>query len=243
MPSNKKKLIIFIPDPAVGGVSKNFFIISNYLAKRLENISIITINQNIRKRLDRKINIISASNNSFIKSGIYTKYIVCIFLLIKTLLIDRNHTILTFQGNWYAIIIAKFFGVNILTRSNTAPDGWSKNKIKNFLYKFILNLSDEIIVNSDEFNRKIKNKFNLKSKTIYNPLNKEEILKLSKKKINFKYFQTKKFIKIINYGRFADQKNQILLLKSIASLKEKIKVRVLLAGDGPEKENIQNYSY
>ena len=37
------------------------------------------------------------------------------------------------------------------------------------------------------------------------------------------------------------EKNQILLLKSIASLKEKIKVRVLLAGDGPEKDNIQNF--
>ncbi len=230
-----------MPDPAVGGVLKNFFIISNYLAKEFRDISIITIDNSIKKKLDKKIKIISLNNSRFKKSGIYIKYLVCILLLTKELLFNRKCTILTFQGNWYAIIIAKIFGVSILTRSNTAPDGWSKNILKNFFYKLILNLSDEIIVNSNEFSKKIKKKFNLNSKTIYNPLNKKEIIRLSKKKIKFDYFKTNKFIKIINYGRFADQKNQIILLKSIANLDKKIKIRVLLAGEGPEKDKIKNF--
>ena len=53
----KKKLIIFIPHLNIGGVEKNFYIISNFLIKKIKDISIITINKNISKKLGAKINI------------------------------------------------------------------------------------------------------------------------------------------------------------------------------------------
>ena len=38
----KKKLILFMPTIDIGGVEKNFFLISNYLSTKLENVSVIT---------------------------------------------------------------------------------------------------------------------------------------------------------------------------------------------------------
>ena len=42
MQTNKKKLVIFMPSMEGGGVEKNIIIISNYLAKYIKNIELIT---------------------------------------------------------------------------------------------------------------------------------------------------------------------------------------------------------
>ena len=152
----KKKLIIFIPHLNIGGVEKNFYIISNFLIKKIKDISIITINKNISKKLGAKINIISLKSNRFENSHIYVKYVICIYLLIKTLLNNKNCVIFSFQANWYSIIIAKLFQLKVIIRSNTAPNGWSKNLIKKYLYKILLKLSDEVIVNSIELKKFFK---------------------------------------------------------------------------------------
>ena len=63
----------------------------------------------------------------------------------------------------------------------------------------------KIIVNSQEFRKEIKNRFNLSAECIYNPLNKKEILKLSKKKVKFEFFE-KGYLNIINIGRIETKK-------------------------------------
>ena len=45
----KKELVIFAPSIEDGGVEKNFFIISNFLAKKIKNTSVITANKNFNK--------------------------------------------------------------------------------------------------------------------------------------------------------------------------------------------------
>ena len=119
----------------------------------------------------------------------YTKYTISIFLLIRTLISDRNYLIFSFQANWYAIIITKLFGLKIVTRSNTAPEGWSKGIIKNFLYKLVINFSDKIIVNSYEFKASLKKYFNVNSICIYNPLDKSNAFRLSKRVKNLIFLQ------------------------------------------------------
>ena len=96
----KKKLIIFIPHINVGGVEKNLFIIANYLAKKINNISLITANKKYTKKLDKKIKIISPKNNKWKNGSIYEKYAICLFILINTILKDRNYLIFSFQANW-----------------------------------------------------------------------------------------------------------------------------------------------
>jgi hypothetical protein len=47
----QKKLIIFMPSIEVGGVEKNLFIISNYLAEKLKKVSLITTSKKYKKKI------------------------------------------------------------------------------------------------------------------------------------------------------------------------------------------------
>jgi len=236
-----KKLLIFIPHIGGGGVEKNFFIITNFLAKKLDNVTVITVNKEFKKKLNKKIKIISPNNSRWKNSSIYIKYIISILLLINTLLSDRNYLVFSFQANWYAIIITKLFGLKIISRSNTAPEGWSTNIIKKISYKMIINFADEIIVNSIEFKKSLKNYFNVNSTCIYNPLNKSKILKLGNVKKEFNFFKDKNSLKILNIGRFTDQKNQLLILKSIKYLKDRIPIKLLIVGRGRNYKSLKKF--
>jgi len=48
----KNKLLIFIPHIGGGGVEKNFFMLSNFLSKKINSIVVITVNKEIKKNLD-----------------------------------------------------------------------------------------------------------------------------------------------------------------------------------------------
>ena len=54
------------------------------------------------------------------------------------------------------MLVAKILNTKIITRSNSAPGGWSKNILKSNIYKFLINLSDDNIVNSLEFKNTLK---------------------------------------------------------------------------------------
>ena len=93
---------------------------------------------------------------------------------------------------------------------------------------------------SEKFKKELKLKFNLNSECIYNPLNKKEIIKSSKRKIKIKFFNKKSF-KIISIARFSDQKDHLCIIKSIHLLRNKYKnIKVLLIGSGDKKKKILN---
>lgn len=233
-----KKLLIFMPSVEGGGVEKNFFLITNYLAKKRGSVYVITAEKSLYKKLN-KVNIIYPKSNFWRLGGRYRKYFICILLLINFLIRNHSSVIFSFQANIYAIIISKLFNVKIISRSNSAPIGWSKNFLKKIIYKIGLNLASSLIVNSYEFKKEISKHFNVNSHVIYNPLNKKEILKESKKKPRFKY--KKNTIKILNVGRLVDQKDHLTLLKSINEIKDKIKVELLIIGRGKNKFNYIHY--
>ena len=92
---------------------------------------------------------------------------------------NRESLIFSFQANIYCIILSIVLNVPIIIRSNTSPTGWTKNILKHYLFKVFFKVPNNIIVNSHDFKKEIDEKFNIKSKVIYNPLNKIEILKKS----------------------------------------------------------------
>tara|TARA_Y100001958_G_C21231165_1_gene556910 strand:+ start:1 stop:1089 length:1089 start_codon:yes stop_codon:yes gene_type:complete len=234
----QKKLIIFIPSIEGGGVEKNLFIISKYLKDKIKNISVITISNRYKNRFDG-INFISPKANFWNKIGRRKKFFVGLFLLFLEILKDRNTLVFSFQGNVYCTILCKLLGVKIIVRSNSAPDGWSQNKLKYLVFKYVLGSADKIIVNSLDFKKKFKTKFKIRAECIYNPLNKNEIIKKSKIKNKFKF--DKKKLNIINVGRYTDQKDQLTILKAINRIKNKIKLNLLIVGRGVEKEKLINF--
>ncbi len=54
MENFKKRLIIFMPSIDGGGVEKNLFIISNYLSKKIDNITLITFYNKFNRNFDKK---------------------------------------------------------------------------------------------------------------------------------------------------------------------------------------------
>ena len=235
----QKKLILFIPSIEGGGVEKNLFIISNYLKDKINNISVISISNKYKNKFNNKIKFISPKADFWNSIGRRKKFFVGLFLLFFEILKDRNTLVFSFQGNVYCTLLCKLLGIKVIVRSNSAPDGWSQNRFKNLIFKFVLRSADKIIVNSFEFKKKFKTKFKIHAECIYNPLNKREIIKKSKIKSKIK-FDSKK-LKLINIGRYTDQKDQLTLLKAVNRIKDKIRFNLLLIGRGVEKKNLVKY--
>lgn len=234
------KIVVFMPSIEGGGVEKNLFLVCNYLVKKVRNLKVITISKNFKRKFSNSIEIVTYSYNFLDKLSRKLKYLLSIFLLIKEILKNKKIIVLSFQANLYCIIICKLFAVKVISRSNSAPIGWSKNSIKRYIFKKILNLSNEVLVNSYQFKNDLKKEFKVNAKTIYNPLNKNEIIKKSKQKSK-KIFSSNKKLKILNIGRFTDQKDQITFLKSLNLIKNEIDFEASIIGKGVLKKKLQNY--
>ena len=235
----QKKLIIFIPSIEGGGVEKNLFIISNYLKDKINNISVISISSKYKNKFNNKIKFISPKADFWNSIGRRKKFFVGLFLLFFEILKNRNTLVFSFQGNVYCTLLCKLLGIKVIVRSNSAPDGWSQNRFKYLIFKYILGSADKVIVNSLEFKKKFKTKFKIDAECIYNPLNKKEIIRKSKIKSKIKF--DKKKLNLINVGRYTDQKDQLTLLKAVNRIKDKINFNLLLVGSDVEKENLNKY--
>ena len=239
---NYNKLIIFMPSMEGGGVEKNIILITNYLSKHLDNISLITFDNKFNNQFNKKIEIINHTKKVLSVTKYY-KYFICLIYLAKQILLDRNISVFSFQANIYALVLCKLLNIKIIVRSNSSPLGWSKSIIKTFIFRTFFKFAEKIIVNSQEFKNQIDNKLNVNSLLIYNPLNKGEIKKKSKKKIKLNFFSSSKsgLLKIINIGRFTDQKDQMTLLKAINLINKKIKLKLLIIGYGSNERSLNSF--
>jgi glycosyltransferase involved in cell wall biosynthesis len=233
-------IVIFMPSIEGGGVEKNLFLITNFLSLKFKKLTLITCSSNI-KNFNKKIKIINFNNNLEKINFRFLKIIISSLVLFMYLLKNKNVVVLSFQANIFAILIGFLLGRKVVVRLNSSPSGWLKNDFKRMLFKKIYSLADLIIVNSFEFKKELKNKLNINSFCIYNPLNHNEIIQKSKIKIKNKLYKNKNSIKMINVGRLVDQKDHITLLKSINSLKKKIKIELIIMGRGYNKNKIENY--
>tara|TARA_B110000259_G_scaffold63881_1_gene75412 strand:- start:1077 stop:2174 length:1098 start_codon:yes stop_codon:yes gene_type:complete len=239
----KKELIVFIPSIEDGGVEKNLFEVSNYLSKNKINLEILTCNNNMSTNFSKEIKFIGTKNTFWQNKNRSIKYLACLIVLFFNLIKRKKKPLVfAFQANMYATIIAKVLNTKIITRSNSAPAGWSQNLIKSLIYKFCINLANEVMVNSTEFKKLFEKKFQVKVTCIYNPFNKFFIRNKLNKKKKIKFFK-KGYLNIITVGRLTDQKDHLTLLKSIKLLNPKLNIKVIIIGKGATKNLLQNFIY
>ncbi len=235
-----KNLILFMPSIDGGGVEKNLIIIANYLIKKFQKVTIITYDKRFISKFDNKIKIVSYKKNSSGEKKYY-KYFVCLVLLVKEFFKNKKILVLSFQANIYVLFLSTILNFKTIVRSNSSPTGWTTNFVKRFIFKFFFKFASDVIVNSYEFKKLLDREFNTKSIVIYNPLNKKEILKLSKKKVsNFNFFK-KNHINLINVARFTNQKDHNTLLIALNNLKNKFKFNLIIMGYGENKKSINNF--
>ena len=186
----KKDILLFAPELGGGGVEKNLFLIANYFSGKFQKVSIISASPEYKNKFKKNIEFITPVSKFWI--GIKNrrlKIIISLFLLIKCYFDNPKFTVLSFKGNLYCCIVCKILGIKVILRSNASITGWSKGFFRHFFYKNISKMADKIIVNSLEFKYQYKKKFNIKTHCIYNPLNKNEIIKNSKKKFFFLFLK------------------------------------------------------
>ena len=118
---NQKEIIIFMPSINGGGVEKNFFLITNYLSSKFDKISVISLSREHKKKLKPSIKFISINNSLMNSLGRRTKFIICLFLLMKKIFLNKNTTVFCFQGLVYCTILCKIFSTKIIIRSNSSP--------------------------------------------------------------------------------------------------------------------------
>ena len=240
MEKAQKKLIVFMPSMDGGGVEKNIIIITNYLSKFVSEITLITYDRKFNNQFKKNVRIINAKTTSNTNHSKYYKYFICLKILSKEIIKNKKISVFSFQANIYCILLSKLLNFNLIIRSNSSPSGWSRNKIKNYIFKISFKSPNYVIVNSFQFAKEIYKKFNVRTKVIYNPLNKSEILKKSKKKIDF-YFSSKKSLKIINVARFTDQKDHLTLLQAFKEINSKINAELLIMGYGANRKIIVDF--
>ena len=238
----KKKLIIFMPSIEGGGVEKNLFLVSNYLSKQLNKVALITISKKYKKKFNNSIEFISPAADYWDHLSRRSKYFLSLFLLIKEIIKNRNITVFAFQANIYCILVCKLFSIKVIARSNSAPAGWSKNIIKKLIFRFFLNLADRVMVNSLQFKKDLKREFHVNATCIYNPLNHYDIIKKSKEKSK-KIFKNNEKLKILNIGRFTEQKDQLTFLKALNLIKKNINFQAIIIGRGKLHDELLKYIY
>ncbi len=201
-----------MPSIEGGGVEKNLFLVSNFLAKNIETLKVITISRKYKNKFNKSVKLITLKNRIWDNLSRRIKYFLSIILLIKEILKNKNIIVMSFQANIYCILICKLFSIKIISRSNSAPIGWSQNFIKKIIFGIGLKLADKIIVNSIDFKQDLRKEFNVNAICIYNPLNRNEILNKSKKK-SAKIFKSKKKIKDFKYWSIYRPKRSIYIFK------------------------------
>ena len=238
----KKNLMIFNPSLEDGGVEKNLYLISNYFKNCGISVEILTANYDKYKNFQKGIKFIGTKNFFWQRKNRIIKYLVCLFILFFNLINRKDKPLIfAFQANIYAVLVAKILNAKIVTRSNSAPQGWSQNFIKNKIYKIIIKLADDVMVNSLDFKKIFKKKFNINPKCIYNPFDKNFIKKkLSSKNEKINFFK-KGYINIISIGRLTDQKDHLTSLKAIKILKPDLKVKMIIIGKGKNKFLLEKY--
>lgn len=238
---NIKKIFIFIPSIEDGGVEKNLYIVTNFLTNYIDNINVVTFNRNKKKKFNNKVNFICTNFSNKKNYGRYFKYFFCLILLVKEILNNKkNCLVFSWQANIYSIIVCYFLRIKIISRSNSSPSGWSKNIFKNLIFNFFLKKADTLIVNSHSFKKEIDKKFNVRSKLILNPFDISLIKKKSNEKIKNLLFKNKA-LKVLNIGRFTDQKDQITLIKAAHLALKKINLKLFIIGKGTLEESMKNY--
>ena len=235
-----RDLVIFAPSIEDGGVEKNLFLIANFFAKKGLLVNLITANRDKKKFFDKRVKFLSPKSNFLNKKNRFYKTIYCFFLLIKFHYRYKNFLIFSFQANIYAIFYAYFFNLDIITRSNTAPSGWSSNPLKRLIFKVFFQYPKKIVVNSLDFKKQLDKEFSVSSVCIYNPFDAHLIKKKIKKKVSFNFFK-KGYLNFINIGRLTHQKNQILLLRLFKLIGKQIKYKLLIIGKGKKKQQLQNF--
>ena len=252
--------------PYINGVSTSVYNLREALKKLGHTVYIVTVNDSIIKHeYDEKEKILRIPG---IPIGIYDYrlseiYPISTIKIIKKWNLDVIHSHTEFGIGIFARILSKKFKIPLVHTYHTLYEDYthyithnhfdklSKKIVKDLTKVYCVKTAKETIVPTDKIYKLFKEKYMITKNISVIPSGidierffEENVEKDKVDKIKKKYGITKEDFTIIFVGRLAPEKNIEFLLKAQQKLvEEKINnIKLLIVGDGPEKENYINIS-
>lgn len=237
------KIAFFLPNLQGGGAERVVVTLANSFSKRV-NVDIVLCDANgpLLKECSQNVKLINLNvkNEYFCLSPLVNyinKHSPDVFLSTLDL------------ANIMVLIAKKISGFQkkiIIRLSNTVSKqkrSFFKKKIERFLMKNFYNTADVIIAVSNGVAKDFSLYTGINEKrvsVIYNPVISEDLYTLANEKIDHPWFVDHDLPVILAVGRLTKQKNYPLLIKAFARLQEKIPCRLLILGEGNERQKIHD---
>ncbi len=252
--------------PYINGVSTSVYNLREALKKLGHTVYTVTVNDSIIKHeYDEKEKILRIPG---IPIGIYDYrlseiYPISTIKIIKKWNLDVIHSHTEFGIGIFARILSKKFKIPLVHTYHTLYEDYthyithnhfdklSKKIVKDLTKVYCVKTAKETIVPTDKIYKLFKEKYMITKNISVIPSGidierffEENVEKDKVDKIKKKYGITKEDFTIIFVGRLAPEKNIEFLLKAQQKLvEEKINnIKLLIVGDGPDKENYINIS-
>ena len=252
--------------PYINGVSTSVYNLREALKKLGHTVYIVTVNDSIIKHeYDEKEKILRIPG---IPIGIYDYrlseiYPISTVKMIKNWNLDVIHSHTEFGIGIFARILSKKFKIPLVHTYHTLYEDYthyithnhfdklSKKIVKDLTKVYCVKTAKETIVPTDKIYKLFKEKYMITKNISVIPSGidierffEENVEKDKVDKIKRKYGITKEDFTIIFVGRLAPEKNIEFLLKAQQKLvEEKVNnIKLLIVGDGPDKENYINIS-
>lgn len=250
--------------PDINGVSTSVFNLRKALMKMGHTVYIVTVNNSIIKHeYDEKEKILKLPG---IPVGIYNYrfseiYSISTIKIIKKWNLDVIHSHTEFGVGIFARILSKQFKIPLVHTYHTLYEDYthyithnhfdklSKNIVKNLTKLYCVKTAKETIVPTNKIYKLFKEKYMIDKNINIIPSGididrfyKENVSPTKVEQIKKKYGITKQDFTIIFVGRLASEKNIEFLLNAEQKMIEKkiFNTKLLIVGDGPEKEKYIN---
>lgn len=253
-----KKVLLFVDNLDEGGVSKVLIDLLENINREKYDITIMTLYINgiykdkIKEygKLKYCFDIPNPNDNS-LKASLYRKYWGGMLRLpekfmYKWFIKEKYDIEIAFVHGWSTKFISgsnnkkskKIAWVHADLVTWDKVDGVFKNLEH---HKKAYSKFDEVICVSQTVKEGIEKKYNVKNaKVLYNPINREKILKLSNEKIDDINHSNK--FKLISVGRLSKEKGYDRLLRVVKKLvNEQIGCELLIIGSGKEYDKLNSY--
>ena len=240
-----KKILFYHPHFGDGGVEKTNLLVSENLSKKYE---IFFASNYFSKKFDADIKRIGIKKIKLSSN----RTLLSFFEMSKLIKKVKPEIIFSIQMHANILILAinKIFFNNklkIICCERLSKESYEKNlkgKIILFLAHLFYKNAEKIICNSKDLAKEIKKISTVNNVTyIYNPTLKLNYKTLAKKFLTKEkpFFKKKKPI-ITSLGRLDDNKNQMMILKAINQIKDKIDCNIVLIGEGKNKKKLVQYA-
>ena len=250
--------------PDINGVSTSVFNLRKALMKMGHTVYIVTVNNSIIKHeYDEKEKILKLPG---IPVGIYNYrfseiYSISTIKIIKKWNLDVIHSHTEFGVGIFARILSKQFKIPLVHTYHTLYEDYthyithnhfdklSKNIVKNLTKLYCVKTAKETIVPTNKIYKLFKEKYMIDKNINIIPSGididrfyKENVSPTKVEQIKKKYGITKQDFTLIFVGRLATEKNIEFLLNAEQKMIEKkiFNTKLLIVGDGPEKEKYIN---